>query len=324
MKQSPVWDVHQLELAQIDRQNQPLWKSQRHSFYYQKSHFCGIMENFRASRSTVFAVGTRSILLNNRSPLLFARDGQEFTTGVHIIYPCEIMRCRSEVRDLTCRCCTDRALSKTTDSWSLQKSQVDKEINHAGMGLDSDRWLTFGWWRAPLFFWEPKEGKEVRETFTSCGGGGGASKVSGCPAEYKAQQKATGRFMSIYGKPWKHFPGVERWKRANQATQAGDILANSQCRLSLGVHKFTVTASRRPWTRYNRQTVFWQQLIGLFHGVCSKCVGKYVRCEMSNHYWTTLNKCYAFIYYKKSHIPEDTSIIHMRSTSVQAWQLKCG
>lgn len=102
------------------------------------------MENFRASRSTVFAVGTRSILLNNRSPPLFAGDGQDSTTGVRIIYPCEIMRCRSEVRDLTSRCCTDRALSKTTDSWSLQKSQVDKEINHAGTGLDSDRWLTFG------------------------------------------------------------------------------------------------------------------------------------------------------------------------------------
>lgn len=50
----------------------------------------------------------------------------------------------------------------------------------------------------------------MRKTFTSCGGGGGgASKVSGSPAQYKPGQKATVRFMSIYGKLWKHFPVVE-------------------------------------------------------------------------------------------------------------------
>lgn len=107
-------------------------------------------------------------------------------------------------------------LWKTTNSCSLRKSQVDKEINHAGASLDSDRWLTFGWWRAPLFLWEPKEGKEALEKFTSCGGGGGgASKVSNCPVEYKPRLEATVRFqvpfMSADGKRGKISVFLE-WK----------------------------------------------------------------------------------------------------------------
>lgn len=43
--------------------------------------------------------------------------------------------------------------SKTTDSWSLPKTQVGKKINHAETGPDSDRCLTSAWWRTLLFLW---------------------------------------------------------------------------------------------------------------------------------------------------------------------------
>lgn len=49
---------------------------------------------------------------------------------------------RSEVTDLSSGRGWGGGDSEPTDSYSLQKSQVDKEINQAGTGLD--RWLTFG------------------------------------------------------------------------------------------------------------------------------------------------------------------------------------
>lgn len=49
---------------------------------------------------------------------------------------------RSEVTDLSSGPGVGGRDSEPTDSCSLQKSQVDKEINQAGTGLY--RWLTFG------------------------------------------------------------------------------------------------------------------------------------------------------------------------------------
>lgn len=74
------------------------------------------------------------------------------------------------------------------------------------------------------------------------------------------------------------------------------------------------TASRR---------CFDNSSLGYFMVFAQSVWGKYVRCEMSHHYWTALNKCFAFIYDEKSHVQKtyllSTWGAHLCSMTTQMW-----
>lgn len=115
-----------------------------------------------------------------------------------IIYPCEIIHCRSEVMDLSSGRCTDRACSR--NNWQLVIPKV------AGRQRTQSRWDQPGLWQmvdiwlmkstvVPL---RTKGGKRGARKIHELRRRRSASKVSRCPAEYKPRLEATVRFEALF------------------------------------------------------------------------------------------------------------------------------